>query len=239
MSPAFTLTTFHAEHSRSGSHNLCSLVSPFIFNFVLVPVVPLPSEPPTSFSSYFIAFVSQFLNFFRRLFSWTTRFLSVGFHPTALLAQSRPSPPTQFPPPNLYKSSLIPPPPPKFTLKLATAVFAEIFEHLQHSTGVFPKAEVNTRKSMGNNRRRTEVAEVNFLRPVAERHLTISQGEWRNKKGIQTEQKYSKHSSTRGIRSSKAARSVNSRWSNSVLYGINGDTGTRPWKAKVNKQKKS
>jgi hypothetical protein len=35
---------------------------------------------------------------------------------------------------------------------------------------------------------------------------------------------------TRGIRSSKAARSVNPRWTNLILYGINGDTGTRLWK---------
>jgi hypothetical protein len=38
---------------------------------------------------------------------------------------------------------------------------------------------------------------------------------------------------TRGIRSSKAARSVNPRWKNLILYGINGDTGTRPWSKKI------
>jgi hypothetical protein len=37
-------------------------------------------------------------------------------------------------------------------------------------------------------------------------------------------------------RSSKPARSVNPRWTNLILCGINGDTGTRPWKIKVNKQ---
>jgi hypothetical protein len=31
-----------------------------------------------------------------------------------------------------------------------------------------------------------------------------------------------------GIRSWKAARSVNPRWTNLILYGINGDTKTRP-----------
>jgi hypothetical protein len=41
---------------------------------------------------------------------------------------------------------------------------------------------------------------------------------------------------TRGIRSSKAVGSVNPRWTNLVLYGIDGDTGTRPWKVKVNEQ---
>jgi hypothetical protein len=42
-----------------------------------------------------------------------------------------------------------------------------------------------------------------------------------------------------GIRSLKAARSVNQRWTNLLLYGNNGDTGTRPWKVKENKQIKS
>jgi hypothetical protein len=34
------------------------------------------------------------------------------------------------------------------------------------------------------------------------------------------------------IRSSKAARSVKPRWTSLMLYGINGDTGKRPWKVK-------
>jgi hypothetical protein len=41
---------------------------------------------------------------------------------------------------------------------------------------------------------------------------------------------------TRGIRSSKAALSVNPRWTNIILYWLMGDTGTRPWKVKANKQ---
>jgi hypothetical protein len=41
---------------------------------------------------------------------------------------------------------------------------------------------------------------------------------------------------TRGIRSAKAGSSVNSRWTNLILYGINGDAGTRPSKVKLNKQ---
>jgi hypothetical protein len=32
------------------------------------------------------------------------------------------------------------------------------------------------------------------------------------------------------------SESVNPRWTNLILYGINGDTGTRPRKVKVNKQ---
>jgi hypothetical protein len=40
----------------------------------------------------------------------------------------------------------------------------------------------------------------------------------------------------RGIRSSKTAPSVNPRWTSLILYGINGDTGTRPWKVKLSKQ---
>lgn len=35
------------------------------------------------------------------------------------------------------------------------------------------------------------------------------------------------------IRSSNAARSVNPRSTNLILYGANGNTGTRPWKNKV------
>jgi hypothetical protein len=41
----------------------------------------------------------------------------------------------------------------------------------------------------------------------------------------------------RGICSLKAARSVNPRWTNLILHGINVDTGTRTWKVKVNKHK--
>jgi hypothetical protein len=33
--------------------------------------------------------------------------------------------------------------------------------------------------------------------------------------------------------SSKAVRSLNPRWTKLILYGINGDTGTRPWKVEV------
>jgi hypothetical protein len=36
-------------------------------------------------------------------------------------------------------------------------------------------------------------------------------------------------------RRSKAERSVNPRWTNTILYGINTDMGTWPWKTKVNK----
>jgi hypothetical protein len=38
------------------------------------------------------------------------------------------------------------------------------------------------------------------------------------------------------IRPSKAARSENPCWTNLILYEINVDTGTQPWKVKVNKQ---
>lgn len=44
--------------------------------------------------------------------------------------------------------------------------------------------------------------------------------------------------STRGIRFSKAAGSVNPLSTNLIVYGINEDTGTWPRKVKVNKQKK-
>jgi hypothetical protein len=40
----------------------------------------------------------------------------------------------------------------------------------------------------------------------------------------------------RWIRSSKAARSVNPRCTQLVLYGFNGDTGRRPWKVRVSKK---
>jgi hypothetical protein len=40
----------------------------------------------------------------------------------------------------------------------------------------------------------------------------------------------------RGIRSSKTALSANPRWANLILYGINKDMGTRPWKVNANKQ---
>jgi hypothetical protein len=49
--------------------------------------------------------------------------------------------------------------------------------------------------------------------------------------------KVCKPSSDTGIRSSKAVLSVNPRWTNLILYGIDGDKGTRPWKVKVNEQK--
>jgi hypothetical protein len=48
---------------------------------------------------------------------------------------------------------------------------------------------------------------------------------------------YSEPSSNAGIRSSKVARSVNPRWTNLILYGINGDTGTRPWEVKLRNKK--
>jgi hypothetical protein len=46
------------------------------------------------------------------------------------------------------------------------------------------------------------------------------------------------HRPAHGIRSSKAARSVNPRWTNLILYRVNGDTGTRPWKVKAIKKNK-
>lgn len=42
----------------------------------------------------------------------------------------------------------------------------------------------------------------------------------------------------RGTRSTEAGRSVNSRWTDLILCGINGDGGTRNWKDKTNKQEK-
>jgi hypothetical protein len=40
----------------------------------------------------------------------------------------------------------------------------------------------------------------------------------------------------RGKRPSNVARSVNPRWTNLILHGINGDAGTRSWKVKINKE---
>jgi hypothetical protein len=48
--------------------------------------------------------------------------------------------------------------------------------------------------------------------------------------------KCSKPSFVAGIRTSKEACSVNPRCTNSLLYGFNVDTGTWPWKVKVNKE---
>lgn len=41
---------------------------------------------------------------------------------------------------------------------------------------------------------------------------------------------------TWGISPLKLACSMNTHWMNLILYAINGDTGTCPWKVNVNKQ---
>jgi hypothetical protein len=48
---------------------------------------------------------------------------------------------------------------------------------------------------------------------------------------------YSEHSSIALVCSSKAESSVKPRWTKLILYGIDRDTGSRPWEIKANKQK--